>query len=75
MRMFLLYVCTVHNNARFIFVILRVRDFSADVVKRVGAKFLDDVRKLRVFGVMKNVYINIRIRKQTSTMINYKHHG
>lgn len=61
---------------------LYFRDFSATVVKRVGAKFLDEysytrfiVRKLRVFGVMKNVYINIRIRKQTSTMINYKHHG
>lgn len=38
MRMFLLYVCTVHNNARFIFAILRVRDFSAAVVKRVGGK-------------------------------------
>ena len=42
MRMFLLYVCTVHNNARFIFAILLVRDFSAAVVKRVGAKFLDE---------------------------------
>ena len=36
MRMFLLYVCTVHNNARFIFAIFLLRS------KRVGAKFLDE---------------------------------
>jgi hypothetical protein len=53
MRMFLLYVCTVHNNARFIFAILLVRDFSAAVVKRVGAKFLDEYSLVRAYVVRK----------------------